>query len=155
MYRDIGSMLVADELLFPARSFPKFSMLSRRLLGAPLPCGARPAPMLDATAREDIMDLIAIGLAIRAVRLGRKMTASALAKAAGIRSSDLSKIENGKKILNFETASRIARALGLSLDQLVKKIDEIDRTNRRKLAKLAEAQKEARAIRQSILSAIT
>lgn len=55
---------------------------------------------------------------VRVWRDHRRMTARALAEAAGISSAYLSQIESGDRDGSFETIKKIAAALGISVDDL-------------------------------------
>ena len=55
---------------------------------------------------------------IKQIRKKQKLRQVELAEMAGIDQSDLSKIENGKKSLTLETAKKIARALGHSIEYI-------------------------------------
>ena len=57
---------------------------------------------------------------IRAIRGQRNWTQEELAEAAGISKSFLSDIENGKRNISSESALKIADALGISLDYLIR-----------------------------------
>ena len=61
---------------------------------------------------------------VRVWRDHRRLTGRALAEAAGIAPAYLSEIETGKKPGSFDAMTRIAKALGLSLDDLVPARDE-------------------------------
>jgi transcriptional regulator with XRE-family HTH domain len=56
---------------------------------------------------------------VRIWREHRQITAKALAAEAGMPASYLSDIENGKKPGSFDAMARIAKALKVSLDDLV------------------------------------
>lgn len=64
------------------------------------------------------MELTQIGFAVRAARQAARMTARELASAAALTPTALSKIETGQQNLDFKTAIKIAKALGISLDHL-------------------------------------
>jgi DNA-binding XRE family transcriptional regulator len=71
-------------------------------------------------APADLVRRIAAGEhPVRVWRGHRGMTASTLAAAAGIAGSYLSAIETGKKPGSINAMKRIARALGVDLDDLV------------------------------------
>lgn len=59
-----------------------------------------------------------LGLAIREARKDASLSISAVARASGIDPAVLSRVESGGRGLRFDTACRIARALGISLDEL-------------------------------------
>lgn len=56
---------------------------------------------------------------IRRTRLEKGLTQVQLATAAGITQSTLSLIESGRSGASFQTAARLAAALGISVDSLV------------------------------------
>ena len=60
-----------------------------------------------------------IGPAIRAMRLERGMTLDQLSSAAGISASHLSRLERGQAEPSFTVASALAKAIGVSLSELV------------------------------------
>jgi transcriptional regulator with XRE-family HTH domain len=55
---------------------------------------------------------------IKQIRKKQKLSQGELAKMAGIDQSDLSKIENDKKSITLDTAKKIARALGYSVEHI-------------------------------------
>ncbi|MDR3602098.1 MAG: helix-turn-helix transcriptional regulator [Desulfosporosinus sp.] len=55
---------------------------------------------------------------IKQIRKKQKLTQGELAEMAGIDQSDLSKIENDKKSITLDTAKKIARALGYSVEHI-------------------------------------
>jgi transcriptional regulator with XRE-family HTH domain len=57
-----------------------------------------------------------IGLRIMALRKLAGMTQELLAQAAGLKTSNVSKIEAGKYAVTFETVQAIAEALGMTVD---------------------------------------
>jgi transcriptional regulator with XRE-family HTH domain len=63
---------------------------------------------------------VALGHAVRDLRLGRDLTQEALAHAAGITVGHLSKIERGQSNPGWETVAAIAEALSVSLAELAK-----------------------------------
>lgn len=58
------------------------------------------------------------GAAIQHLRKGRGLTQSVLAKKAGLHTTFLSGVEKGTRNVTLETASKLARALGVPLQQL-------------------------------------
>lgn len=60
-----------------------------------------------------------LGLRIRRLRGQKGLTAKALAKMAGLSASYLSEVEKGISAISTEKLQRIAKELGLTLDQLV------------------------------------
>jgi transcriptional regulator with XRE-family HTH domain len=61
-----------------------------------------------------------IGLRIRRIREHQRLTLTALATKAGCTKGSLSKIENGKVNMPVETLDRLAEALGVALEDLVR-----------------------------------
>ena len=55
---------------------------------------------------------------IKHIRKKQKLTQKELAEIADIDQSDLSKIENDKKAITLDTAKKIARALGHSVEYI-------------------------------------
>lgn len=55
---------------------------------------------------------------IKKIRKKQKVTQVELSEITGIAQSELSLIENGKKTCNIETAKKIARALGFSVEHI-------------------------------------
>lgn len=55
---------------------------------------------------------------IREIRKKQKVTQNELSKETKIAQSELSLIENGLKTCNVETAKKIARALGFSVEHI-------------------------------------
>ena len=60
-----------------------------------------------------------LGLRIRRLRGQKGLTAKALAEMAGLSASYLSEVEKGISAISTEKLQRIAKELGLTLDQLV------------------------------------
>jgi DNA-binding XRE family transcriptional regulator len=56
---------------------------------------------------------------VRALRLQRGMTVQALADAAGMARPNLSRIEHGKHNPSLDTLERIAKALGMTVAELL------------------------------------
>lgn len=67
---------------------------------------------------EMVQRLLAGEHPVRVWREHRGMTGAALAAAAGIGASYLCEIESGKKPGSFDAMAKIAKALGISLDDL-------------------------------------
>jgi transcriptional regulator with XRE-family HTH domain len=61
-----------------------------------------------------------IGVRIRRIREQQQLTLTALAAKAGYTKGSLSKIEHGKVNVPVETLDRLADALGVSLEDLVR-----------------------------------
>jgi transcriptional regulator with XRE-family HTH domain len=80
-----------------------------------------------------------IGEALQGVRTERGLTLQDLARLSGVSSATLWKIENGRSGASFDTIYRIAIALGLSLDQILKQpISERFATGRRSISRAGE-----------------
>ena len=58
----------------------------------------------------------------KAVKDNKPMSNGDLAKAVGVDRSYVGRILRGEKVPSLEVAGRLARALGLTLDELIKKI---------------------------------
>lgn len=67
----------------------------------------------------DGIDALTIGRRIRALRVARGMTLDALGTAIDRAASQISVIENGKRELKLGEVQRLARALGVSMDELL------------------------------------
>lgn len=65
------------------------------------------------------------GAAIRAIREPLGILQGELAERAGISPSHMNKIENGVESPRIETAARIAKALGVSLDAIAPVIEPV------------------------------
>jgi transcriptional regulator with XRE-family HTH domain len=59
-----------------------------------------------------------MGERLQRLRLARQLSQSQLARAAQVPVRSLQSWEQGKRIPAFDTAARLARALGVSLDEL-------------------------------------
>ena len=59
-----------------------------------------------------------MGNSISKLRKEKKMTQSELAKLIGVTQETISKLENGKRKLDINTAQKIAIAVEVSLDEL-------------------------------------
>ena len=57
---------------------------------------------------------------IKRLRENKNMTQEELAQILGVTSSNISQIESGERGLNITKAQKIAQALGISIDELVK-----------------------------------
>lgn len=58
--------------------------------------------------------------AIRNARLSSNLTQKELADRVGLAQQQIDKIEHGQRTLDFPTAIRIAKATGVTLDELAK-----------------------------------
>jgi transcriptional regulator with XRE-family HTH domain len=97
------------------------------------------------------MDLISLGLAVRSARTKSGISGKQLAERTGLRATEISKIENGKRILNFRSAFLIAQALRISLDDLANIARELDKKGQRKQAeRVAKLELELRNLKRSL-----
>jgi transcriptional regulator with XRE-family HTH domain len=64
--------------------------------------------------------LTATGTRLAALREERGMSVNKLAKLAGIAESQIRFLENGERIMGFVSLYRVAKALGVGLDDLVR-----------------------------------
>jgi transcriptional regulator with XRE-family HTH domain len=76
----------------------------------------QPAEDLD---DEEVLDALTIGRRIRSLRTDRGLTLEALAAELGRAPSQVSVIENGKRELKIGELQKLARILGVSLDELL------------------------------------
>lgn len=80
---------------------------------------ANPTENVDAEAVRSVAAYRkAVGRRIKAVRIGKKMTQSALADAAGLPQSHISRLEKGVHAATGSTIEKIARALGVDPGEL-------------------------------------
>lgn len=70
----------------------------------------------------------AIGLAVKTAREGLKMTANDLSAQTGIPPSSLSRTERGARMPPLNEASSIARALGMSVQDLMDRAVELEQS---------------------------
>jgi Predicted transcriptional regulator len=68
---------------------------------------------------EDVIDPLTVGRRIRALRTDRGLTLEALAAELGRAPSQVSVIENGKRELKLGELQKLARILGVTLDELL------------------------------------
>ena len=73
----------------------------------------------EAVAAQDHPAAMRFGARVRAARLQRSLTLDALAAAAGISRAALSKLERGEHSPSLTAAINVARALGITLAQLL------------------------------------
>ncbi len=66
------------------------------------------------------MDAKRLGRLIKTLREGAELTQEQLAAKAGVDHSYISLLENGQRMPTIKTADKIARALGVTLADLVK-----------------------------------
>ena len=64
-------------------------------------------------------DLVAFGSAVRRVRVERGMSQEALALAADVDRSYLGRVERGDSVIALLVVARIARALGVTVEQIM------------------------------------
>ena len=74
---------------------------------------------LPNTHDEDMLDSLTIGRRVRQLRTERGMTLDDLGAAIGRAASQVSVIENGKREPKLSELQRLARALGVTIDQLI------------------------------------
>lgn len=74
--------------------------------------------------RDNIMDGMAVGLRIKAVREQKKITQETLASLVDISPTHMSVIERGAKVPRLDTFVAIANSLGVSADALL--LDVVD-----------------------------
>ncbi|HEY5319727.1 MAG TPA: helix-turn-helix transcriptional regulator, partial [Galbitalea sp.] len=67
----------------------------------------------------DMLDSLTIGRRIRQLRTKKDMTLDQLGAAIGRAASQLSVIENGKRELKLGEVQKLAKALGVTLDELL------------------------------------
>ena len=63
--------------------------------------------------------LKSIGLSIKRIRKGKKMTIQELADMCNFESSNMSRIEAGRNNLTIKTLHKISKALGVTIAQIV------------------------------------
>lgn len=64
------------------------------------------------------MEQLTLGLAIKALRENKKLSAKELSLSAGLPEYVVSRIENGKLRLDFATAYALSSAMGVTMDEL-------------------------------------
>jgi DNA-binding XRE family transcriptional regulator len=74
---------------------------------------------------------VAPGRAIRLLREERGLTQEALADSADLDPTSIRGLERGIANPTWDVADRIARALGLALDELARRADELETADRR------------------------
>jgi transcriptional regulator with XRE-family HTH domain len=70
---------------------------------------------------------IALGRAVRALRLESNMSQEHLAREMDVHPTYISRIEAGRRNVSWGTVLRISRALGVSLSQFVQTVDEMEK----------------------------
>jgi len=86
---------------------------------------------------------------IRFARLRAGLTQQELARRAGISQPALARIESGRVVPRFDTAQRILRACGMSLEAVPRAGQGIDRTTIRRMLKLSPRQRLALAAKEA------
>jgi transcriptional regulator with XRE-family HTH domain len=69
----------------------------------------------------------AVALALRSLRLAAKMTSVELARAVGLSPSALSRLESGKRSLEFVEAAAIVAVLGTDLQRILELAQRFER----------------------------
>lgn len=77
-----------------------------------------------AAAREIIPIEQRIGMAVRRLRVARRLTLQELASGAGLSSAMLSRLENGQTSVSLDALERICGALGISLSSVLKDVED-------------------------------
>jgi transcriptional regulator with XRE-family HTH domain len=102
------------------------------------------------------MEQFALGLAIRALRDSRKLSAKELSINAGLPDYIVSRIENGKARLDFTTALKITSALGVTMDELAIVAKNLTSTGViEKKEELNEIRAKLKALRSELLAQAT
>ncbi len=65
-----------------------------------------------------------LGAALRKLRTDRNMTLTQLSKLSGVQLATLSRMENDKMVGALESYAKIAKAYGMKLSELFRKIEE-------------------------------
>ena len=60
------------------------------------------------------------GLNMKKIRLGKDMSQGDICRALGLDRAYISNVENGKQNLTISTMEKVAKVLGVSVDQLLK-----------------------------------
>jgi transcriptional regulator with XRE-family HTH domain len=71
--------------------------------------------------------LVALGQAVRAIRLERKMSQEELSTRAGVHVTYVSHIESARRNLTWTATKKISQALGVTMSELVQMAEEIER----------------------------
>lgn len=98
------------------------------------------------------MEQLTLGLAIRALREARDISAKDLSLKAGLPEYTVSRIENGKLRLDFATAFELSFAMGTTLDELAntaKSFTSPDIVEKKE--ELKEVQAQLKALRADLL----
>jgi transcriptional regulator with XRE-family HTH domain len=82
---------------------------------------------MDAALPNPDASLVALGRAVRALRIERLMSQEQLARKAGIHATYISRIEAGRRNISWEAMKRISQALEVPAWQLVQKIEEMEK----------------------------
>jgi transcriptional regulator with XRE-family HTH domain len=75
---------------------------------------------------KELLNAAAIGLAVRVRREHLKMTASDLSSQTGITNSSISRTENGARCLSLVEAIKIAKALDLTIQELIDRATKLE-----------------------------
>jgi len=86
---------------------------------------------------------------IRFSRLRAGLTQQELAKRAGISQPALARIESGRVVPRLDTAERILRACGMTLEAIPRGGQGVDRTTIRRLLKLSPRKRLALAAKEA------
>jgi putative transcriptional regulator len=71
---------------------------------------------LVATLAKEKQDTTGFGARLRALRVAAGLTQQQLADRLGMRATNITRLENGGRTPSWETVLRLAKALGVSLD---------------------------------------
>lgn len=71
--------------------------------------------------------LVALGQAVRAIRLERRLSQEELANRALVHPTYVSVIEGGRRNLTWTAMRKISQALGVTTSELVQRAEEIER----------------------------
>jgi transcriptional regulator with XRE-family HTH domain len=74
--------------------------------------------------------LIALGRAVRALRLKSEMSQEQLAMEVDVHPTYISRIEAGHRNISWGAIIRISHALGVSVAQFVRKVDEMEKAEK-------------------------
>ena len=77
-----------------------------------------PTPLLSAQA-EEVIDSLTLGKRIRQLRSDAQLTLADLASSVGVATSHMSSLENGKREAKLSELQSVARAVGVTLDELL------------------------------------
>jgi len=86
-------------------------------------------PLLDERVKAQREFDYVVGSNIRTLRIQNEIKQLVLARAAGMSTSQLSRVENGQRSLTFRQAVSIAKQLGTTLDRLLRPIQGLPDPN--------------------------